>query len=66
MSAQLFAKIDGAYVPAKGLALVKQNGSYEAVPVPGIKVKAGGEYVGDTVPPAPPTAFSDGFSTGFL
>jgi hypothetical protein len=63
MSAQLFAKVDGAYGPAS--ILVKQNGSYEAVPVPGIKVKANGEYVGNDVPPVGLTAFSNGFSSGF-
>jgi len=63
MAATLSVKVGGAYGPAS--ILVKQNGSYEAVPSPAAKVKAGGEYVVPGSPPVQPIAFSNGFSTGF-
>jgi len=63
MAGTMSVKVDGAYGPAT--LLIKQNGSYEAVPVPAVKVKAGGEYVVPGAPPVQPIAFSNGFSTGF-
>jgi hypothetical protein len=63
MAATLSVKVGGAYGPAS--ILVKQNGGYEAVPSPAVKVKAAREYVVPGAPPVQPTAFSSGFSIGF-
>jgi len=67
MTTSVFVKKSGDYLAAgTGGAKVKVGGVYGPVLSANVKIKGAGFYQNPVDPPHVPTAFSSGFSSGFL